>query len=173
MDFFFTTDSMVHGRSGRIELLDLGEASRVQGVANQSMQAFGRILTPVTYTISVLIVPTLAEYTGDVDASISYNFLVNIPGSQGTIRGSGVMDLTDSSAPREFVFSGEFYPSTTPGIFTVSADSVLSAVIDGPGESIMAAYTMSMRLEFYQIPAPSVIGTLGMVGLFTLRRRRT
>lgn len=170
IDLFFNNDSLTHSRGGTIELTELGSASRMQGIANQSLQTAFVLRSSVEYSISVLITPTLAVFEGDADATLSFNF--SLLGIDGWIRESETIDLTKDTTPREFVYSGTLDLSGSFDLLNITADSVLSTVIDAPGESARAGYTMSIVAEFTPVPSPSGFGVLAAGSLIACRRRR-
>lgn len=169
-NFFFNSNAMAHEHTARIDLYRV--AGSTQGIANQSLEASFAAVTPVAYSISVLITPTVIELSDNANAFISYDFFVGFGGSAGAISESGTMAVGAGSPAREFMYSGTFEPSGSFSLITMNANSVLNVLIDSPGERAQVAYSMFIRAEFTAVPSPSVLGVLGMGSLIATRRRR-
>jgi len=173
IDMFRDEDSLDFDRSGSIELNDLGASSRMQGIESQNMSGSARVLEPVSYTLSVVVTPTFSELSGDVVATLGFDFSVIMLGTSITIINEGLqIDLTSNTDEYVFEFSGILDPGNSLGLVDFSSASILSTVIDEPGELVHAGYTMSVDMSFEAVPAPSSLAAIGVLGLMGTRRRR-
>jgi hypothetical protein len=173
-DYFATTDSVSQTRTGRVTL-DESDGARTQAVVSHGLGASAFIPGAVSYTLSVIVTPTVHALTGDSNASLSMGFWVNMYGVNGPnilLSDSIDIDLRSPSGVYTYSANGIFDPGSQPGSLFISSDSALSAVVDAPGESADVAYTMSIRLDLAPVPAPGTLTAAIACGVMVGRRRR-
>lgn len=174
VDSFHDDDALFHRARGKIELYQLGDAQRIQGLANNELLASATVTGPVEYVFTTTITFDSAVFQGDVDATFFYSTsMTSFGGPPSIIGDSGLIDLTLTSDSITYTSTGTLNPDGGETRFTISTDASLSLIIDAAGESGTADYTMITTATFRAVPAP---GT-AMVFLFGaglgIKRRRT
>lgn len=174
---YHENDVFEHRATGLLELSDLRDNDRMQGLATQSMMSNAEIVGPAAYDLTISLVFDQAHFVGEVDATFQYNAFIAIfgGGPPSIISESDLIDITKTSDGFLFTTSGILNENGGSASVSMNLDTTLSSIIDASGELSEVGYVMTTTFALRAIPAPSaaLALTLGLgLGLGTTRRRR-